>query len=211
MELPSGLQVAKRGTEIRAQVKGAKAPRADAVRNRERLLAAADRMFRERGAQASLDEVATQAGVGIGTLYRHFPTREALLAAACDERLLQLAAASRSRSARLRGHAALRKFLAELVAHASTYRGLASSLGVVLRSHAAGCQATTEEGQRLLREAQLAGEIQKDAELDDIICMAMAISLAAAQDETSAKRIPRLVDMFIDGICKNRPRIRKRA
>ncbi|WP_224360249.1 TetR/AcrR family transcriptional regulator [Hyalangium versicolor] len=178
--------------------------RADARRNRERLLAAAHVVFSERGANASLTDVAEQAEVGIGTLYRHFESRESLLAATCDERLLTLAKESRERSKALPPLEALRVFLAELVHSAGMYKGLAAALGIVLRNHTAGCDATTAEGQRLLEAAQHAGEVRSDILLDDVVCMAMAISLAAAENASDPKRIPRLTEMFFDGL-RSRP------
>src|SRR6202167_6307340 len=71
-------------------IKTARRPRADAVRNRERVLAAAKAVFSRGGADASLEAVANRAGVGIGTLYRHFPTREALFEAVYRREVLQL-------------------------------------------------------------------------------------------------------------------------
>ncbi|RKG67879.1 TetR/AcrR family transcriptional regulator [Corallococcus sp. CA054B] len=178
--------------------------RADARRNRERLLAAAHAVFSERGADASLNDVAKRAEVGIGTLYRHFESREALLAATCDERLLLLAKESRERAESLPALEALRVFLEELVHSASMYKGLAASLGIVLKSHTAGCDATTAEGQRLLKAAQREGEVRSDVLLDDVVCMAMAISLAAAEDASGPKRVHRLTGMFFDGL-RSRP------
>ena len=174
--------------------------RADAQRNRGKLLAAAEAVFSERGADASLEDVARRAQVGIGTLYRHFPTRDALLAAACDECLLALTDKSRSLGESAAPAEALRMFFEELVRNAGRYRGLAASFGVVLQSGSPGCQAATEEGQRLLARAQRAGEIRRDVEFEDVVCMVTAISLAAAQSPDAASRIPRLVALFIDGL-----------
>ncbi|RKG76826.1 TetR/AcrR family transcriptional regulator [Corallococcus exercitus] len=178
--------------------------RADARRNRERLLAAAHAVFSERGADASLGDVAKQAEVGIGTLYRHFESREALLAATCDEQLLTLAKKSRERSESLPPLEALRVFLTELVHCAGMYKGLAASLGIVLKNHTQGCDATTAEGQQLLEAAQRADEVRGDILLEDVVCMAMAISLAAAENGSDPKRIPRLTGMFFDGL-RSRP------
>jgi len=176
--------------------------RADAARNRERILAAAEEVFLERGADASLDEVAKRAKVGIGTLYRRFPTREALLAATSDERMLSLAAASQARDDMMEPSASIRAFVRDLVAHASHYRGLAASLGTVLKCGTAGCQAGQEEGQRLLQRAQKAGAIRRDVSVDDLVCVVMAVSLATEQGGTAASRVGHLVDLFIDGIGK---------
>ncbi|RKI55430.1 TetR/AcrR family transcriptional regulator [Corallococcus sp. AB049A] len=178
--------------------------RADARRNRERLLAAAHAVFSERGADASLGDVAKRAEVGIGTLYRHFESREALLAATCDERLLLLARESRERSESLPALEALRVFLEELVHSAGLYKGLAASLGIVLKSHTVGCAATTAEGERLLKAAQREGAVRSDVLLDDVVCMAMAISLAVAEESSGPKRVHRLTGIFFDGL-RSRP------
>lgn len=198
-EVPSVRQVIKRpslanGAEPEREL------RADAKRNREKLLVAADAVFSERGADASMEEVAKRAKVGIGTLYRHFPTREALLAAACDDRLLALAAECDALSASELPSALLETFLAKLVSHTRMYRGLAASLGVMLQNGSPGCHATTATGKELLERAQAAGKVRSDARFDDIVCMAIAISLAAAQTPSDPHRVERLVAMFVDGL-----------
>lgn len=175
--------------------------RADAQRNRDLILAAAEEVFLERGAGASLEDVAKRAGVGIGTLYRRFPTRESLLAASFSERLLSLAAVSRAREAELDPRCAIRAYLEELVMHSNAYRGLAASLGTVLQSGTPGCQATSEEGRRLLRRAQKAGVARRDVTFDDLVCVATAASLAAEQDGLSRPRIAHLIGLFLDGVC----------
>lgn len=174
--------------------------RADAARNRERILAAAEEVFLERGANASLDDIAKRAKVGIGTLYRRFPTREALLAATNDERLMALAEASRGRDDKLDPDASVRAFIRDLVAHASHYQGLAAALGTVLKSGTAGCQASGEEVQRLLARAQEAGSIRQDVSVQDLVCMVTAISLDVEQGNTTKSRIAHLTDLFLDGI-----------
>ncbi len=173
--------------------------RADAARNRERILEAAEAVFVERGADASLEEVAKRAGVGIGTLYRRFATRDELLAALSDTRLLELAEASRTRDA-LGAEASVRSFVRELVGHTTHYRGLAASLGAVLKSGAAGCQASSEEAQRLLGRAQAAGVIRGDVTVGDLVCVVMAICLSVEQDVTTTSRVDHLVGVFLDGI-----------
>lgn len=174
--------------------------RADAQRNRERILAAAEEVFLERGAGVSLDEVAKRAGVGIGTLYRRFPTREELLAAAYSARFLAFAENSRARSAELDPLNALRTYLEELVRYTIVYRGFAASLGMVLQVGSDGCLATSQEGARLLHDAQNAGAVRSDIGFEDIVCVATAISLATQQDASPRAHIARLVDVFIKGI-----------
>lgn len=106
--------------------------RVDAERNRQQILVAAEQLFLERGAGVPLDEVGKRAKVGIGTLYRRFPTREDLLAATSNERCLSLAAASRARDADHDSGAAIRAYLEELALNTSTYQSLAASPGTVI-------------------------------------------------------------------------------
>lgn len=174
--------------------------RADAQRNRERILAAAEDVFLERGANAALEEVAKRAGVGIGTLYRRFPTREELLAATYSARFVAFAETSRSRATDLDPLSAMRLYLEELVQQTNVYRGLAASLGTVLQVGTPGCVATSGEGKRLLRRAQEAGVVRSDISFDDIVCMATAISLATEKHNASKARITHFVGVFMDGI-----------
>jgi AcrR family transcriptional regulator len=174
--------------------------RADAQRNRERILAAAEEVFLERGAGASLEDVAKRAGVGIGTLYRRFPTREALLAATYSARFLSFAETARAKDAELDPGSAVRAYLEELIVHTNVYRGLASSLGTVLQVGTPGCRATSQEGVRLLRRAQKAGVIRRDVSFDDLVCVATAISLAVEQAGSPKSRITHLVGLFLNGI-----------
>jgi Transcriptional regulator len=176
--------------------------RADAQLNRERILAAAEDVFRERGAGASLDDVARRAGVGIGTLYRRFPTREDLLAASYSARFLAFAEASRARAADLDPASALRAYLEDLVRYTNLYRGFSASLGTVLQIGTPGCLATSAEGSRLLHAAQEAGQVRRDIGFNDIVCIATAISLATEQGGSRKTDIARLVAVFLDGIVE---------
>lgn len=176
--------------------------RADARLNKERILAAAEEAFMERGAGVSLDDVAKRAGVGIGTLYRRFPTREDLLAATYCARFLAFAETSRARAVNLDPVDALRAYLEELVRYTNVYRGLAASLGTVLQIGTPGCQATSEEGARLLRTAQEAGAVRPGISFDDIVCVATAISLATEKDGSPQARIAHLVAIFMNGIVE---------
>lgn len=173
--------------------------RADAQRNRELILAAAEEVFLEKGASASLDDVAKCAGVGIGTLYRRFPTREDLLAAAYSARFLTFAENSRARAAELGPLNGLQAYLEELVQLTTVYRGLASSLGTVLQIGTVGCLATSAEGGRLLDQAQKLGAIRPDVTFGDLVCIATAISLCAENDISPKTRISHLVNLFVNG------------
>ena len=178
--------------------------RGDAQRNRERLLAAAEELFLERGAATTFDDVAKRAKVGIGTLYRRFPTRDALLAAMCDDRLLAIAQASRARDTTRDPISALRLFTEELVVTTNVYRGLAALLGTVLKRRTPGCDATTEEAQRLLDHAQESGLIRQDVSVSDLVCVITAVSLATSEENDASIRIAHLVDLFLNGAVERR-------
>jgi AcrR family transcriptional regulator len=174
--------------------------RADAELNRQRILVAAEELFLEQGAGVALEEVAKRAKVGIGTLYRRFPTREALLAATSNERFTSVAQKSRARDAHHDPGDAMRRFLEDLAMNTSVYQSLAATLGTVIQHGTPGCIAITEEGQRLLRRTQEAGIIRGDVSFDDIICVVSAISIAVEKDDTPMSRIAHLVDLLLNGM-----------
>lgn len=174
--------------------------RADAQKNRDLILAAAEALFLEKGAGVALEEVAKRAGVGIGTLYRRFPTRESLLAATSNERFLSLAENSLARDMVLSPGDALRAYLEELATNTSTYQSLAASIGTVIQCGTPGCIAITAEGRRLLQRAQDAGAVRDDVTYDDLIYVVTAISIAIDNDGASPLRIAHLVDLFMSGL-----------
>ena len=179
--------------------------RADAQQNRDKILAAAEEIFLERGATVSMNEVARHAGVGIGTLYRRFPTREDLLAAAYTARFLAFTEDMRLRAEGADALSALRAYLEELVHHTTVYRGFAASLGIVLKTGTSGCIATSRVGQQLLQAAQESGQVRADITFDDLVCVAMAISFAVEQDGAPPSRIAHLVSVFTEGIALRSP------
>lgn len=174
--------------------------RSDAQRNRMRLLAAAEKIFLECGAAATLDDVARSARVGIGTLYRRFPTREALLAAMCDDRLQVIARCSKARK-EPDPVVALRVFVEEIAAVTSAFRGLAGSIGVILSHPSNGCAATTIEGNRLLLRAKKAGRVREDVTMADIVCIVGAAAAAGDVGDDPPARIGHVVSLFFDGLA----------
>src|SRR5689334_2652846 len=151
--------------EIRS-AKSSRKPRADALRNRERVLEAAKAVFSTGGPQASLEEVARQAGVGIGTLYRHFPTREALFEAVYRrevEQLVELAEALLHCPAPV---AALRRWLQANVEFVATKKGMAAALAIAMKGPSALTAYTAERLTgavgRLLDRAVAAGALRDD-------------------------------------------------
>jgi len=154
-----------------------RAPRADALRNRAKILEAATSLFAGRGAGVPLDTIAAQAGVGPGTLHRHFPTKEALLAAVVAARLNLMA----DRAEELQGDptADFFAFLAELGAAARHNVVLAAALGGTLGAEGDHAAARLARGlDALLRSAQQAGVVRQDltvTELHAVIGGAIAI------------------------------------
>src|SRR5215212_8243777 len=112
-------------------------PRADVIRNRERLIRAAAEVFRTGGAEASLEAVANRAGVGIGTLYRHFPTREALFEAVYRQEVDQLSCLAESLARTEKPVDALRQWLHADVQVIATKRGMLTALALAIDSSTA--------------------------------------------------------------------------
>ena len=159
--------------------------RADARRNYERLLAEARSAFAEHGTDASLEDVARRAGVGIGTLYRHFPNRHALLSAVFEDAVSDLLARSHDLLTAPEPCAALVTWLREIVAHAGVYRGLARALMSVSHdadSALARCSNPMRDaGAALLARAQQAGTVRTDVAIGDLLQLTNAIALAAEE------------------------------
>jgi len=178
-----------------------RAPRADARRNRDHILETAEQFFSEHGVNGSLDAIAKQAGVGAGTLYRHFPTREALLAALLAARDDQL----RRRLEEIRGGAddaasALGAWLEALSEWASVFDGLPEPLRAASATDASplgltclGFITTTDE---LLLNAQREGSARPEVRGRDLFLAALATSWArgaAMADESSPAALTGLV------------------
>ncbi|QKW20430.1 helix-turn-helix transcriptional regulator [Kitasatospora sp. NA04385] len=189
----------------------ARAPRADARRNRDRLLEIGAQVLAEQGARASLRDVARRAEVGLGTLYRHFPSREALLEALLAQRFDQLAAraselaeSGADREGGADPVADLVDWLREFCAGAGAYQGLPEALLATLRDPAsplhASCAAMREAGGGLLAAAQRAGRIRADVTGTDLFALANAVSWAAGQAPALAERQERLFEVVVDGL-----------
>jgi AcrR family transcriptional regulator len=181
--------------EVAAPAKHADGMRADARRNYQRLLAAAGAAFAERGADdVSLEEIARRAGVGIGTLYRHFPTRQALLEAVYRDQVdaleVRVAELLQSDSP----GAALGEWLAALVAFSKAKRSLTRAMldSELLSSCREVLHSATDA---LLARAQQAGAVRADVQGADVMRLTHALSLAAdmGQDPGQADRMLALV------------------
>ncbi|MFE7626457.1 TetR/AcrR family transcriptional regulator [Streptomyces sp. NPDC057509] len=178
--------------------------RADARRNYGRLLAEARSAFAEHGTDASLEDVARRAGVGIGTLYRHFPTRHALMSAVFEEAVTSLITRSRDLAEAERPCAALVEWLGAIVTHAGEYRGLAQALMSTCRDESsalARCNTPLREaGSALLARAQESGSVRADVSIDDLMQLTNAIALAAEQSPDDPELADRLLTLTLRGV-----------
>ena len=157
-----------------------------------------------KGTQASLRHIARRAGVGLGTLYRHFPTREALLEALLGQRLDRLAAKAESLEASRPPEDALLEWLSDFAAGAAAYRGLAASMMATLSDESsslhASCLAMRQAAARLLKNAQDAGHIRPDADGTDLFALVSAVSWIADQAPSIAVRRQHLLSLIVDGL-----------
>jgi AcrR family transcriptional regulator len=193
--LPTGIKPSDKETS--------RQPRADAVRNRERILAAAKTVFSAGGPAASLEAVARTAGVGIGTLYRHFPTREALFEAVYRREVQQLA----DLAERLMGQAepveALRQWMRANVRFVATKKGMSAALALAAYKNSDLFSYSFERLTRavgaLLERAITAREIRDDVSPEDLL--RALVGMCYMQDQPGwQKSVLRLVEVFVDGL-----------
>ena len=174
--------------------------RADARRNYDKLVTAAREVFAEQGSAATLEEISRRAGVGIGTLYRHFPKREDLLEATYLGGVEEICAAA-AKYEELPPWEALTGWLGEFVSFAATKRALAEEMFTYLDRDAPvfkGCGgAIWTAGEPLLQRAQAAGEVRTDVDISDVTKM---ISGIAGLRRTEPDQIERLVAIALDGL-----------
>ena len=177
-------------------------PRSDAQRNRERILEAAKEAFTRAGVDASLDEIAKEAGVGAGTLYRHFPTRETLLGAVYRTEMEKLASAERKFAEELPPVEALRAWLLLFVDYIAAKQLIGPALTALLGdpkkvfedSHARVWEAI----RALVKRAIKSGDIRKDLDPIDLLRALIGVAnVATSPDWQQSAR--RLVDILIAG------------
>lgn len=157
--------------------------RADALRNRERLVEVAQSAFANNGIETSLEEIARQAGVGIGTLYRRFPRREDLIAAVLAGRYLRLAeSALVLAEEREDPDAALAEWLALLIEHMAIYRGLSLAVKEAMHDQTTAlgrtCKEMMDAGTSLLESGQRTGAFRPDVTFYDVMALCSGIVTA---------------------------------
>ena len=177
--------------------------RADARRNRDRLLDAAVRAFSQDRADVTLDAIAKDAGVGIGTLYRHFPTREALVEAAYRSELARLCDAVAELLQAQPPDQALRAWMDRFVDYMTTKRGMADALRAVIASggnpYAQSRDRLISAITTLLRAAVAAGTVRPGIEPADVLAGLSGVSLAAGEP-AQRDQADRVLDLLMDGL-----------
>ncbi len=183
----------------------ARKPRADALRNRERVLEAAKAVFSAGGPEASLEAVAKHAGVGIGTLYRHFPTREALFEAVYRREVEHLVELAEQLKAEMAPVEALRRWMRANVEFVATKRGMSAALALAAHGSSDLAAYTFDRLTRavgdLLRRAIEAGEIRADIGPEDLLRALVGMCYTHNNPGWQAN-VLRLVDVLIDGLCR---------
>ncbi len=187
---------------MKSKLKSARKPRTDAARNRERILEVAKQAFTRSGANASLDDIAKEAGVGAGTLYRHFPTRDALIEAVYRTEVERLAAAERKFSETMPPVQALRAWMLLFIDYIAAKQIIAPALNTFV-----GGPSKLYEGSRaqiqgaidgLVKRAIESGDIRKDLEPFDLLRALIGVSnVSSSPDWQQSAR--RLVDILITG------------
>jgi AcrR family transcriptional regulator len=189
-------------------IAGERALRADARRNRDALLAAGAETFADRGADASLDEVARRAGVGIGTLYRHFPDRDALTEAVYRNEVERLCDSVDPLLAELAADEALSTWMGNFAAYAATKRGLVVSLKSALGadnelfSYSHGRIRGAIEA--LVAAAAADGSIRADVDADSLLTAMRGICMAG-DSPVAAERVGLLIGLLVDGLRYRAP------
>lgn len=178
-----------------------RAPRKDARRNYDRLLTAARAAFAEQGVGASLNDIARRADVGNVTLYRHFPTRQALLEALLGESLRGLRVHSDALLTAPAPGSALARWFEAAVEHAMTYRGLVDALVDSLADPEsdlhASCQAMKTGGAQLLARAQQAKAVRPDVDASALFSLVAAVAWAA---ERTPEDRDQILAVLFDGL-----------
>ena len=175
--------------------------RADARRNHDKLVAVAREVFMEHGPEAPLDEIARRAAVGPGTLYRHFPTRDALVAAVYRDDVECIATRADELAAQLPPFEALAAWLGEQVAYAAHKHGLGGALKTMLANDSVTldyCRDTIGVAiRKLLDRARDAGEVRDDIDPSMLLRLVHGIGVASEREPASASPMLAIV---LDGI-----------
>jgi AcrR family transcriptional regulator len=183
--------------------RGGRPLRADAQRNREQLLAVAVAAFSREGPEVTLESIARDAGVGIGTLYRHFPSREALVDAAYRSELARLCDSVPDLLAAMPADKAMRTWMEKFIDYMTTKRGMADALRAVIAS---GGTPFAESRSRLLaafaavmRAGAADGTLRADLDPADLLASMTGVSLTV-REPGQREQASRLLELLMDGL-----------
>ena len=181
--------------------------RADAQRNRDRLLEVAARAFSHDSPDVTLESIARDAGVGIGTLYRHFPTREALIEAAYRNELARLCGSAAELLATRPADVALRTWMDRFIDYLATKRGMADALRAVIASggdpFAQSRESLLDAIGTLLKAGAAEAVLRSDVTPADVLASLSGVSLIAGAPE-QRDQAGRLLDLLLDGLRHTR-------
>ena len=184
----------------------ARKPRADALKNRALLVEAAKEVLGKGGPNASLEAVAQRAGVGIGTLYRHFPTREDLFHTVFRQEMEELADIAASLRDSPEPVEAIRHWLHSNVAFVETKRGMLGALSIVMtdeskRAYADLSGRVTSAVNDILAHGRAAGQVRDGVTAEDLLQTMYALCYARQPGPDWKSQVLRLLDIFVDGLA----------
>ena len=186
-------------------IQAARPLRADAQKNYAHLLEVAHAVFKKKGPDASLEEIASKAKVGIGTLYRHFPTRNDLIESVYAEQIEALISRARELRSAMPPRDALVAFIRAAAEHMMTYRALKACLAQAGESAAKSQRQwfarLQDEIGKLLADGEAAGVVHRGLEPMGLIGLIHAITVVAEKSPDSARQVEVLLGIMIDGLC----------
>ena len=189
----------------RKTTRAARPQRADAQRNNKRLIEVAHKVFAEQGPEASMEEIARRARVGIGTLYRHFPTRNDILETVYAEQIEALIVRAYELRDSLPPREAFVAWLQAEAEHMITYRALKACLvssGDGRNSPGKWKDRLVEAGATLLKNAEKAGAVRQGLNASDLLRLVHAITVAAEKSPDCAAQVRLLLGIMTDGLAK---------
>src|SRR6201993_2260118 len=204
IRLPEGYSGFRKFMKRSTTSKPARKPRSDAQRNRERILEVAKQIFTRRGADASMGEIARRAKIGPGTLYRHFATRDDLLATVYITEVEKLAAAQKKLSAELSPIEALRAWLLVFIDYIAAKKIIAPALNAMAGGPSRVFQQSTrvmeEAAHALASQAITSGDLRPDVDPIDLMRAIYGLSTAGSADDWPAKA-RKFVGILLQGSC----------
>ncbi len=186
----------------------AKPLRADAQRNYDKLVAAAREVFAERGTEGSLDEIAKRAGVGPGTLYRHFPTRDDLIDALMRDWSARVVADSETAAAgELPPRETLEKWFEVFIRHITLHRGAAAKITAAMDDPSSPiygkCQVLSTANERVLDYVRSTGQLRSGVETRDVVRLVSGVASVADAGGMTSDAVGPMLDIVIDGILRD--------